>query len=308
MIRTVTLHPYIEKRTYGKINKLEEFEPVQTTYELGGSGLQVSKILDSYKIENTAHVLVGTNIDTLSNKPYIQAVHSAITTPTRLTMLEEEEVLGVLTDEAIRLSDDELTLFCSVVNSSIEEHDIVSLIEEEGIMTHQQMEFVYQTLCQKNPIVICSLHTRYIRILQEHACNVCILTIKQLEELYIRDYDVTLTKWILTLEKQLMKLAKIVVISVSSNVIYICKDDELYQAKHPTEDPKQQVYIDAIASGVLKCYQEQGDMRQLLKLCLSFSVGSSLSTGLYVPSKEVLQLIEQKIQIHKINEIDNISE
>lgn len=306
MIRTVTLHPYIEKRTYGKMNALEEFEPLQTTYELGGSGLQVSKFLYNYRIENLAHVLVGMNIDTLANKPYIQAVHSSLLTPTRLTMLEDDDVLGVLADEPIRLSDEELKLFCSIVDSSIAEHDIVSLTEEEGILTHQQMEFVYEKICEQQPISVCCLHPRYLRILENKACNVLVVNVEQLETLYGRDLELSITKWILTLKKQMMELAKIVVISSSSNMLYVCKEDELYQAKHPTQDPSQQLYLEAIVAGVLKCYQEQGDMRQLLKLCLSFSVGASLSTGLYVPSEEALHMIEQKIQIHKINEIDNI--
>lgn len=303
MIHTITLNPFIEQRVRGATKDDILYEPQLKTYTSGGIGINVNKCLHAYHIDSEAHFIADSKttsfikeeLHTLGiNCTYLESKREH---KIRNSYYDENEVCLNKEVEPCQIEDVHTTLLTSLILPNINEEDVVFLEYNETIVSTQAMQAMYTQLRQQCEVMICDLHPMYYSVLKQNQSNVLLLDAKTLQKQIGRK---PLSEIITYIQEAISPLAKIVVYAISANDFLFFFEGSVQRVVCSVKQVSNYIHKEAIISGIIKCYIEDGDLRTLSEQCLSMSVGACLSGGLYAPSKEVITSLKTKMNMYTI--------
>ena len=88
--------------------------------------------------------------------------------------------------------------------------------------------------------------------------------------------------------------------AISANDFLLFVENEIYRVVCTIKNPHAQIYKEALLAGIVKCYQEDGDLNTLSKECITMSVGASLSDGLFLANEAALEEITKSIHVYRL--------
>lgn len=305
MIYTITLTPCIEKRVHG-INKNDVlFEGESFAYNSGGIGIKLSKYLKYYQIESSAAFISGkTGVKFISQDlkergiDYVY-IETNADTPYQVITINELEERQDLDTQRQNVSENELKIFQSVLCGKMLNNSVSVLEYNDCAFPLSTFESFYQALSDKSEVLICDLHPQYYPMLKKRNANVLLMEEKQIAT-YLRKEKNPLSDVIEVITKEFSNLAKIIVYAISSNDFLLFMENEIYRVVCSVKSSSKTIYKEALLCGIIKCYEEDGDMETLSRECISMSVGAALSDGLYVSNKKVLEELQSKITVYRL--------
>lgn len=305
MIYTITLTPCIEKRVHG-VNKDDIlFEGDSFTYNSGGIGIKLSKYLKYYQIENTAAFISGkTGVKFISQDLKERSIsciyiETNAKTPYQVITINELEERQNLDEQVQKVSEKELRIFQSVLCGEMKNNSVSVLEYNDTAFSLSSFESFYQAIFNKSEVLICDLHPQYYAILKKRNANVLLMDEKQIS-MYLQKEKNPLSDVIKLITKEFSMLAKIIVYAISSNDFLLFMENEIYRVVCSVKTLSPTICKEALLCGIIKCYEEDGDMERLCRECISMSVGAALSEGLYVSNERVLKEIQNKITVYRL--------
>lgn len=305
MIYTITLTPAIEKRVRGKMKDEITFEGEGFTYNCAGVGIKVSKYLSHYKIENTAAFVCGVNASPFIlqelNHRGIKSIHMETNakTPYHVLLIDEQENCRCMDEENQQVDDIQLQLFQSILIPQIQEKAVSILEYNLNHLSYKRMDEFYHSLYAKSEVMICDLHPDYFPILKEKPANVLVLNESQMLS-YMQKDKYPLSEIMDVISQAFTPMAKIIVYTIAVNDFILFFEKERYRVVCSIKNPHAKIYKEALLCGILKCYMEDGDLNKLSKECITMSVATSISDGLFLPSDELIEEIVKSINVYRL--------
>ncbi|MDF9824291.1 fructose-1-phosphate kinase PfkB-like protein [Breznakia sp. PF5-3] len=299
MIHIIAMVPYLDKIERGKVDENQHFHLQYTTYRLSNDGLQVGRYLNTLGVDYQAYGIVGKQALKFKEDD-MHAIQMDVENGMRISFYQDEELWQRLYDPQPSLSEDQLMLYKTIVGSSIHQGDLLVFADMLDTLSFAQAKALYCDLRNKAKLSIWALPPMYLSMLKDAPCNVLVQDLQSLKKHFKIQKELNLVETIHLVKQELLSLSKIVILGVRSNKILIFVGEDIYSADYKVDDPKDNVYYAAMISGVLYCHIQNGDIKCLLEEVLSLSVGASLSGDLYIPEKEVIAKIKEKMVISKL--------
>lgn len=304
MIKTFTLNVGIEKRVRGEYLDEIQFDMLSTTHSIAGVGVKISQILKAFELPSHAYVmgcqqamqLVGSILE----EQEIQ--NTLIVNDTRLKVntvyIDEDENCDKIC-EVDTLQDNHVMLFQAVVEDTINEEDVIVLEHEDNAISVATMQSLYLSLAQKSKVKVCDVHPDYWDMFAYQQADVLIASEQQCL-LKMQKDRVALSEMIAFLQKEIAQYAKVFIYMMQCNDMLLFVEGKVYRLTCSVKQHCKKCYKEAVMSGVLKCYSEDGDLKKLSEECMAMSVAASLSEGLYTPNEEVLDAIKPKVMLYSL--------
>ena len=297
MIHIIESLPYLEKTVRGNLNEDKEFSSEFVSYRLNNTAISLSRHLEKMELTYKTYGIVGRQAFRYSediNNFYPIEMNKK--NEMRIQLMVEEEKYYEFTEEIPILEKWETRLFSSVVCDYI--HDDISVVVEDEY--HNNSRSVYELhneIKKKSSLLIGCVHPKYLKVYPKHFFNVVVVDYTNMVNSFHMKQHTSITEIGNFVREKLSLFARIVVVNVSSHQMIVSLNGKLYAATYIVKDPIREHYLDAILAGIIKCYEEDGDIHVLLKEALSRSVAASLSSGLYVANNKLLMDIKSKIKV-----------
>lgn len=304
MIKTITLDACIEKRVRG--NHLDEIQyDIESIHQTSaGIGIKVSRFLKAYGIDSYALIMAGSNIasfvkQTMQDK---DIACTLIETPniakTNVILIDEYEVCDTLIED-IKIEDAHLTMFASIIEKQISEHDVIAFEYNGNDIQIENMNRFYQMLHQKSEVQICDIAPKYWGMMKTLPANVLVVDELQCCQ-YLQTQRLPLSKMIELVQQNIAPLAKIVIFTLQFNDMLIFVEGNIYRVVCSIKNKNITIHKEAVLSGIIKCYNEDGDLKRLSEECMCMSVGVGISEGLYIPNQDTIDLLKEKVNVYSL--------
>ncbi len=304
MIKTFTLNAGIEKRVQGQRLDEVQFKMQSTSQQVDGIGVKVAMFLRCYNIESHAYVMgpqsVCAFIETTLKEHEITAtiVENDAKVKINTIYIDEDESCDKIT-ESDTLNDTHVRLFQAIIENDVKADDIVVLEYNEPHLQTSTMTCFYEALARRSKVKICDVHPNYWSMFQLNPTDV--LVIDEQQCLFrLQKERIALSEMITFIQKEIVGYAKLVVYTMQCNDLLLFVEGKVYRVTCSVKQHHKKCYKEAIISGILKCYSEDGDLVKLSEECMSMSVGTSLSEGLYIPNETLLAQIKQKVMLYSL--------
>lgn len=304
MIKTITLDACIEKRVRGKNLDEVQYNIESVNLTSSGVGIKVSRFLKVYGIESHAFIMSASDSakfikETMSDKQIpCTILEIAKQGKTNLVLIDEFESCNRI-NETINIDDVQLKLFSSIIEDKIDEHDVVAFEYNGYDVDVKTMEAFYQILYRKSEVKICDLHPKYWNMLEKNPANVLIVNEQQCMNFFHKS-KLPLSQMIELIQNIVVPLAKIVILTLQYNDMLIFVEGRIHRIICNVKNKKIEIFKEAIISGVIKCYEEDGDLKCLSEEIMSISVGTGICSGLYIPNKNTLDLLKEQVVIYSL--------
>ena len=304
MIKTFTLNAGIEKRIRGKYIDEVQFDIQSTTQNAAGIGLKVTQYLKQFNIPSHAYVMGSTPAISLIQKMFQdkEIASTLLENNTRLkvnTIYIDEEENTQRHQEHVAVKDDYVILFQSVVEKDITSEDVVVFEYNEDSISKERMKKFYTTIATTSKIQILDIHPKYWDMLKERQVDVLVMDEKQCLT-KMKKERVALSAMISYIKSEIVPKAKVVVYTLHCNDILLFVDGKVLRVTCAIKQPHRQCYKEAILSGIVKCYVEDGDLQKLAEECMAMSVGASISEGLFIPQETLVDTIKEKVMLYSL--------
>lgn len=304
MIKTITLDACIEKRVRGKNLDEVQYNIESVSLTSSGVGIKVSRFLKVYGIDSHALIMSACDSakfikETMSEKQIPCTILETSTHgKTNLVLIDEFDSCNRI-NEDIRINDVQLKLFSSIVEDKIDEHDVVAFEYNGNDVDIKTMETFYQILYKKSEVQICDLHPKYWNMLEANPANVLIVNEQQCMEFFHKN-RLPLSQMIEFVQNIVVPLAKIVILTLQYNDMLIFVEGKIHRIVCNVKNKKIDIFKEAIISGVIKCYEEDGDLKCLSEEIMSISIGTGICSGLYIPNKNALDLLKEQVVVYSL--------
>lgn len=307
MIKTITLDPCLEQRVKGKNIDEIQYDIHSVHMTSGGIGIKVSFYLQALDIASQALIMSGSNISGFIEKEFKQKSipFTIVETPA------ENKVETILVDEkneahyiaennkAVIIDDIQLMLFTSIIKEELNENDVIVFAYDENDISKEAMCIFYQTLYEQSEVRICELHPDYWSMLEHMSVNVLLVNEKQCLT-YLHQERLPLSEMIQLIQKEIAPFAKIIIYTLRYNDFLLFLEGNIYRVVCNSKINNGQLFKEALLSGIIKCYVEDGDLLYLSEQCMSMSVVSAYSQGLSLPDVALLAQIKDEVMIYSI--------
>lgn len=304
MIKTITLDACIEKRVRGKNLDEIQYNIESVALTSSGVGIKVSRFLKAYGIDSHALIMSASDsaklIKETMNEKQIPCtiLETAKQGKTNLVLIDEFDSCNRI-NENISIDNTQLKLFSSIVEDKIDEHDVVAFEYNGNDIDTKTMETFYQILYKKSEVQICDIHPKYWNMLEGNPANVLIVNEQQCME-YFHKNRLPLSQLIELVHNLVAPLAKIVILTLQYNDMLVFVEGNIHRIICNVKNKKIDIFKEAIISGVIKCYEEDGDLKCLSEEIMSISVGTGICSGLYIPNKNALDLLKEQVVVYSL--------
>lgn len=304
MIHIIEECVYLEKIVRGQLSKEDAFVGEYTTYRLNNTAISLSRYLQAMHYDCRVYGVVGKSLSNYANEvDNFYPIEMNISNETRIRLMVDEEKYFEFQEGLQVLKLKESMLFSSVVSDFIHQ-DISVVIEDEYHNNEMNIYELHEAVKNKSSLLIGCIHPKYLQTYPKDFFDVLVVDYTSLLHNFNIQAHSTINQIMEFVSVHLAMLAKSVVVYVASNKIVASVNENVYAATYSVGDPVSGCYLDAVLAGVIKCYEEEGDVYVLLKEVLARSVGASLSSGLYVVNPKVLMDIKTKIKVLNFKEIE----
>lgn len=304
MIKTITLDACIEKRVRGKNLDEIQYNIESVSLNSSGVGIKVSKFLKIYGIDSHALIMSASDSakfikETLNEKQIASTIlETAKKGNTNLVLIDEFDSCNRI-NENIKINDVQLKLFSSIVQDQLNEIDVVAFEYNKDDIDAKVMEAFYQILYKNSLVQICDMHPKYWNILEKYRANVLVVNQQQCMNYFHKD-RLPLSQIIELIQNIVAPLAKIVIFTLQYNDMLIFVEGSIYRIVCNVKNKTNEIFKEAIISGVIKCYEEDGDLKCLSEEIMSISVGTGICSGLYIPNKDSLDLLKEQVVVYSL--------
>ncbi|NBK98940.1 MAG: hypothetical protein EOM50_13140 [Erysipelotrichia bacterium] len=303
MIKTITLTPCIEKRVRGKQVDEISYRIEKVSMSSGGIGIKVSKLLKAYHLENKAMMIAPSNIasflkeDLMTYGIECKMMETANTGSVNLVFLDDDYRDQLC--ETGYVDDLQLSLFTSICKEEIHSQDVVVFVHEQEDISIQGISCFLEMLERQSKVQVLVLHPSYWHILKQYHANV--LLVDEIQCLhYLKKQRLPLSEMMDSIQKQLTPFAKIIIYTLQYNDFLVFVEGQVYRVVCHIKSSHHTIYKEALITGIIRCYEEDGDLEMLCEQCMCLSVGMSISKGLSVPDEKSIAILKEKVILYSL--------
>lgn len=302
MIHAISLHPYIEKRIRGFQSEMG-FNGKKFTYLLNSTAIETKRYLKSMGYDCWTYGMIGTNAyplvkDELRTTDMI--MQSNINTDMKIIMIDQNEETSQVNPEPPLADTKDIAVFYSLAASNMQPEDVVLLEQTEKNLDIKSFKSMFDAFKNKSKIICCYVDPKYYPVFNGDPANILVVDQSQLIERHHLTGTIYSNDLIELIKENYLDHARIIVLMISSSKMIAFHDGKVYLGKYLLKDKSGRYYPAAVMSSLADCYYKQGDIDYLLRSALTYSIGASLSEGIYQPTREALDAINGKIEIMEL--------
>ena len=305
MIYTITLTPAVEKRIRGENFDELRFEAKSFSYNIGGCGLKTSLYLKKKNIDSCAALLCGKEYSSFFKEELEKRsieniiVESANTTPMHFHYIDEEENVISKKETTEILTDEQISLFASVLQEKMKEAEIVSVEYNDVHISKQTFASFYKKISEKADIMICDVHPKYYESISGEKTDVLLVDKKNFL-LYMGKDKCALSNAIDIIQKELTPLAKILIYMIDPTDFLIFYNGRVYRSLNLIKLKNKKICREAVFCAIITSLEKDYDFEEMCKECIVMSVGANISDGLFIPSEATLEKLKNTTHVYSI--------
>lgn len=280
MIHIVSPLVHIKKEVVGRNVDEIYFQLEKVYYDIDAVGLKVSSILNEYALENKAYVLCAHKQATFMKNRLKNKKIDAFVLETneisdiQISMVEDQKCLNMVKEQII--DEQAFLILCGMCSASLKDYDICVMEYNETSISEKVMEDALKTIALKHPIMVVDVHAMYLKLLKMYPVSVLLIDKTQYLAYFGKSEKEALSTMIENIKMQMMDMADLIIYTLSFNDFIIFTKQEVIRVVCSCKYRDLPIYKEALLSAIVKCYMHDGNLYELSKECLSFSVNLSL--------------------------------
>lgn len=300
MIKTITLDAAIEKRIYGKGDGVQ-YEMDHTVVNSGGCGIVISRILKMLGVESESLILTSHGIadfikTTMLDKKIPSWIVEHKEEANEYFYFFEEGNGCYIKKQMVPLQDHQLQLFATCMEEHIQKNDIVVLSYQEQDVSEKTMSQLFDGIKENTKVLY--LHPKYWPLLKKQPAAILLIDKEQCLS-WLKKEQMPLSEMMEKIKEEIVLFSTIVICALACNDFLFFVEDKQYRVIGGG-NKNGHIHVEAILSGIAKCFVQDGNLKNLGEECLSMSIGSAIHQSFDSLEPKSLAILKNNVIMYEI--------